>query len=230
MSGTGSASRWTARFIAAMLLGSSFAVSTASAAALQDLIRDTQRTAESGGSMTMVWWMPQQFWEESLKANPAVPEAARTQVLAALSDYTIIAMLRAKPGVTGLGEVQPKAELLRNLRVEASGKPVEPLSPEQISPAAQLILSQLKPAMAAMVGQVGQAMEFVVYPAKAADGKLQFDALQTGSVKIALYDANFSWRLPLGSLLPMRVDKKTGEEFPGNYQFNPFTGDRLTTR
>jgi hypothetical protein len=216
--------------LAAMLLGGALTMSGASVAGVQEIVRDTQRTAESGGAMTLVWWMPQQFWEESLKANPAVPEAVRAQVLSVLADYTVIALLRAKPGATGLAEVQTKEELLKNVRVESNGKLIEPLAPEQIAPAAQLVLSQLKPAMAGMVGQVGQAMEFVVYPTKAADGKLQFDALQAGTLKVALFDANFSWRLPLGSLLPARVDKKTGEEFPGNYQFNPFTGDKLTVR
>jgi hypothetical protein len=73
-------------------------------------------------------------------------------------------------------------------------------------------------------------MEFVVYPAKAADGTPTVDAAQAGTLKIKLYDQAFSWRLPLGSLLPAQFDKKTGEEFPGNYQFNPFTGDKLGTR
>ena len=36
------------------------------------------------------------------------------------------------------------------------------------------------------------------------------------------------YRLPLGSLFPPAVDPKTGESFPGNYHFNPFTGDKLT--
>jgi hypothetical protein len=216
--------------LAALLLGGALAVSGAATAGMQELVRDTQRTAESGGNMTMVWWMPQQFWEESLKANPAMPEAARAQVLSALADYNIIALLRAKPGATGLADVQPKVELFKNARVEVNGKLIEPMVLEQISPVAQLLLAQLKPAMAAMAGQVGQALEFVVYPAKGADGKLQFDALQPGTLKVSLYDANFSWRLPLGSLLPAKLDKKTGEEFPGNYQFNPFTGDKLGTR
>lgn len=213
-----------------LLLGASLAMTGVATAGVQELVRDTQRTSEAGGSMTLVWWMPAQFWEESLKANPALPEAMRTQVLSVLADYNVFALLRAKPGAGGLSDVQPKAELIKNLRVESNGKVIEPMAPEQISPAAQLMLSQLKPAMAAMVGQVGQAMEFVVYPAKAADGKLQFDAAQPGTLKVGLFDVNFSWRLPLGSLLPARVDKKTGEEFPGNFQFNPFTGDKLGTR
>jgi hypothetical protein len=200
---------------------------SASAVNLQDLVIETQRTTQTNGQMTMAWWMPQQFWEESMKANPAVPAAARDQVLAALGDYTVVAMLRAKVGVTGLTEVQPKAELVKNAQFEINGKAIAPLSPEQIAPGAQLVLAQLKPALASMAGQVGQSLELVIYPAKA-DGKLLVDASQSGTLQIKLYEETFKWRLPLGSLLPARVDAKTGESFPGNYQFNPFTGGKLS--
>jgi hypothetical protein len=87
----------------------------------------------------------------------------------------------------------------------------------------------MKPAMAANAGPLGQAMEFIVFPAKA-DGKPLIDAAQAGTLQVTLYDQTYKWRLPLGSVLPARVDAKTGEEFPGNYQFNPYTGDKLSTR
>jgi hypothetical protein len=45
-----------------------------------------------------------------------------------------------------------------------------------------------------------------------------------------LYDQTYRWRTPLGSLLPVKVDAKTGEEFPGNYSFNPYTGEKLSVR
>jgi hypothetical protein len=162
-----------------------------------------------------------------MKANPSVPAAARDQVLAALSDYTVIAMMRAKTGVTGLTDVQPKAELIKNAQLEINGKTLVPVPPEQIAPGAALVLSQLKPALASMAGQVGQAFELVVYPARV-DGKLVVDAAQSGTLQIKLYEETFRWRLPLGSLLPAKVDAKTGESFPGNYQFNPFTGGKLS--
>jgi hypothetical protein len=77
-----------------------------------------------------------------------------------------------------------------------------------------------------MAGQVGQSLELVIYPAKV-DGKLVVDASQSGTLQLKLYEETFKWRLPLGSLLPAKVDAKTGESFPGNYQFNPFTGNKL---
>jgi hypothetical protein len=199
------------------------------AANVQDLVRETQHTAQSNGEITMVWWMPYQFWEESMKANPALTAEARAQVLAPLADYSLFALLRAKIGAAGMSDVQPKAELIKNLKLQVNGKIIEPLAPEAISPGAQLLLSQLKPALGAMAGQFGQSLEFVVFPARA-DGKTLIDAAQVGTMQVNLYEQSFKWRTPLGSLLPARIDAKTGEEFPGNYGFNPYTGEKLGTK
>lgn len=195
-------------------------------AGMNELMRETQRTMQKGDQLSMVMWMPIQFWEESLKANPAIPAEARDQMLAMLSDYTVLGVMRAKTGMGGISDAQSKAEMLKNLKLESGGKLIEPLGPEAVNPGAQLLLGQIKPAIAAMAGPVGKNIEFVVFPAKA-DGKLQIDAGSEGRLRVTFYDEVIDWRLPLGSLLPVRKDAKTGEEFPGNYSFNPFTGERL---
>ncbi len=70
--------------IAAALGFMVMASSAPRAADIQELVRETQRTTTTGGQVGMVWWIPVQFWEESLNANPAVPPEARSQVLGAL--------------------------------------------------------------------------------------------------------------------------------------------------
>lgn len=213
----------------ATLLGVLALAGAARGANVDELVRDTQRNSLDDGRISLVWWIPVQFWEESLKANPGVPQAMRAQVTAVMADYNVVALLRAMTGPGGIEDVQPKEELLKNTRVEFGGKLVEPLTAENISPAATLLLSQLKPALMASAGQLGQGMEFVVYPGKA-DGKLLIDAAQPGSLAITFYGKAQKWRLPLGSLLPPKTDRKTGEDFPGNYLFNPFTGDKLDAK
>ena len=201
----------------------------APAANMEDIVRDTQHMSVQDGRISLVWWIPVQFWEESLKANTGVPEAMRAQITSVLAEYNIVALMRATTGPGGIGDIQPKDELLKNTRLEVAGKAVEPLPAEQISPAAAALLSQLKPALMASAGAVGQGMEFVVYPAKAGDKPL-VDAAQPGTLAITFYGKTHQWRLPLGSLLPPKMDKKTGEEFPGNYQYNPFTGQKLDSK
>jgi hypothetical protein len=213
----------------ATLLAALALATTSQAANVQDLVRDTQRTTLEGEAFSLVWWIPEQFWDESLKGNAGVPEAMRAQFISVMGEYNIVALLRASTTAAGMGGVQSKEELAKNTRVEIGGKVFEPLPAEQIAPAALALLSQVKPMLAATMGQVGQGMEFLVYPGKA-DGKLLVNAAQTGSLAITFYGKKHQWRLPLGSLLPPRVDKKTGEDFPGNYQYNPFTGDKLDAK
>jgi hypothetical protein len=198
-------------------------------AGVAEILRETQRTTQANGEITMVMWMPQQFWEESMKGNPALTAEGRAQVLAPLADYALFGVMRAKVGAAGLTDIQPKTELVKNLKVEVNGKAVQPLAPESIAPGAQMLLSTMKPAMTSMGGPAMAGLEFVVFPAKA-DGKPLIDAMQAGTLQVWLYDQTYRWRTPLGSLLPAKVDAKTGEEFPGNYSFNPFTGEKLNLR
>ena len=37
----------------------------------------------------------------------------------------------------------------------------------------------------------------------------------------------FTWNLPLVSVRPLRVDRATGDTFPGDDDLSPFTGNKL---
>lgn len=210
----------------AALLGICALAGTVRAAGVEDIVRDTQRLTVEDGSVSMIWWIPVQFWEASMRDNADLPEAARTEIIGFMAEYNVVALLRAKAGPEGLEDIRPKDELVKNTRVEANGKVLEPLAADKVSPAALVLLSQLKPVIAAAAGQVGEAMEFVVYPAFV-DGKAIIDATQPGALNVTFYGRTQQWRLPLGSLLPPKIDKVTGEQFPGNYEYNPYTGKKI---
>ena len=196
---------------------------------VQKIVQDTQRVSQVGNQMTMVFWMPTAFWETSLANNPAMTADARAQVLGALEDYSVFAVVHAKTGLGGIAEASSKADMLQNSRLEIGGKVIEPVAPEAIKPGAQTLLAALKPSFAGMLGGFGQSMELLVYPNRQ-DGNPLLDEHKAGAFRYTLYDQAFNWRLPLPSLLPLRVDPKTNEEFPGNYDFNPYTGGKLQTR
>jgi hypothetical protein len=61
-------------------------------------------------------------------------------------------------------------------------------------------------------------------------GKRLADPNKPGALQFSVYDQDFKWRLPLASLLPRKFDPKSNEDFPGNFDYNPFTGDKLKTR
>jgi hypothetical protein len=195
------------------------------AAGIDDLVRETQRIVVEENQVSMVWWMPLEFWSETIRGNPDLNAEARSELVSMMADYTVIALMRATPGAEGLEKIQPKAELLKNTKVEYDGKVLTPVPDDKIAPTANLVLSQLKPVLAQAAGAVGQALEFAVYPSKV-DGK-PIDAGMAGRLAVTFYGRPQNWRLPLGSVLPPKTDKATGESFPGNFEYNPFTGKKI---
>ncbi len=177
----------------------------------------------------MVWWIPQEFWEASMAANPSVTPTSRAQVLAALGDFQIVALFRGKTGIGGLTEVPSKEEMIAHSRFELNGTVIAPLDPEKIGTGAQTLLAMFKPVLSGALGQLGKGMQLIVYPGKQGGERL-IDPKKQGSVQYTLFDETFHWRMPLGSLLPKKVDPKTKEEFPGNFEFNPYTGGKLSAQ
>jgi hypothetical protein len=217
----------TSKFTVALILA--LAMTTqARATDLQQLTHETQRMSQASQELTLIWWMPQAWWEASLSSNSALSPEGRAQILAALEDYSIFAIARAKITIASL-DARSKSEMLANARLEIDGKTIAPIAPEKLTAAAQAVLASVKPVLAGMLGKVGQSVEMVIYPSKQGDQKL-IDPLRPGSFKYTLYDQTFTWRLPLGSLLPPKVDPKTSEEFPGSYEFNPYTGEPLRAK
>lgn len=74
---------------------------------------------------------------------------------------------------------------------------------------------------------MGKNVAFFVYEAKDKAGNRPIDPNKPGSFDVRMGEEDFHWRLPLGSLLPVRVCPKCGETFPGNYTFCPFDGVQL---
>jgi len=117
---------------------------------------------------------------------------------------------------------------LANLAVKiGSGEDMKPLDPTQLSPDAKNFLDMMKPAMTNMLGQFGGGLEFVCFPAKDASGLRLMDPRKEGLLQLNYSGSVYKFRLPLGSLLPPKYDPQTGEEFPGNYIYSPFTAVKL---
>jgi hypothetical protein len=198
------------------------------AANVEEVVRDTQRVMIEENQLSMVWWLPLEFWSETVRANRDLTADARSEIVSAMSEYTVIAVLRARAGEKGLEDVKPRDDLQKNTRVEYDGKVLQPLAADKISQTATLVLAQLKPVLAQAAGAMGEGLDFLVYPAKV-DGK-SLDAGMPGKLNVTFYGKQQQWRLPLGSVVPPRIDKATGEAFPGNFEYNPFTGKKIETQ
>ena len=119
--------------------------------------------------------------------------------------------------------------LVSNARLEIAGKQIAAVAPDQVPAGMQAMLGALKPMLSNLLGQFGKSMELIIYPGVAENKKL-IDSLKPGTFEFSLYDQTFHWRTPLASLLPKKIDRRTKEEFPGNYEYNPYTGDKLSAQ
>jgi hypothetical protein len=198
---------------------------------LQKFILDTQRLEQGQNSFRLVWWIPTEYWEESFRNVPTLTDDQKREFYKAVEDYMIVCVVDAE--ISAFGSVMPTSrdQILDKLALSiGQGKTMKPLSDSETSSDAKNLFAMMKPIMANMFGQFGQGMEFICFNGFDAKGKKLFDPKREGFFAVIFADATYKWRLPLGSLLPPKYDPQTGEEFPGNYNYNPFTGKKLESR
>lgn len=194
------------------------------------LTQETQQLRQNKSQMDLVWWIPNEFWEASFKANPVITPEQQKEFIEVVDNYTIFCVLEGTIGTFGGITGTPKDELQSKMSLVVSGTILIPLDSSELSPDAQNFLQMMKPMFAGMLGQMGQSMEFVVFKGKGEDGLKYLNPKSDGSFTLNLGKKEFKWRLPLASLLPPKFDTDTKEEFPGNYIYNPFTGKKLSTK
>ncbi|WFC40873.1 hypothetical protein [Pseudoxanthomonas sp. SE1] len=195
---------------------------------LDQVAQDTQRTHMVDDTMELVWVIPPVYWHVSAAQQQGLSDADRKQFIAQLDDYLLIAMVRGKVGIAGIDEFADSDTMFSDMRfLDATGTAHAPMAPTSIPAQLKNLLSILRPVMANMLGPMGDNMHFAVLDARDAKGKLLFDPMTDGRVQVRTSLDTYSFRTPLGSLLPARHDARTGERFPGDYLFNPYTGGAL---
>lgn len=215
-----------------LLLACSFAASAADLKPLppekiqiNKLTDETQQTSSNNETVDLVWWLPPQFWLASARQGEA---EAMDEIAALFRQYTVIAAVNGKIGKLGIDGFMDENQLRESLSIRgADGKEYQPIAPGKLDPKMTMIFGVLKPVLGSMIGQLGDNLHFFVFPGKGKDGKALADPLATGTMTVKLGQARYDFTTPLGSLLTPQHDPLTGQEFPGSYRFNPYTGSPL---
>src|SRR5512141_154153 len=195
---------------------------------LQALIRETQKMSTAPGHMTLVWWLPEQCWQASLAQNPNITHAESDPILKTLRLSTLIAVVDGQVGAFGGVTYRSEEAVRASVTVkDAKGQSYGPIGADSIDPSMKNLIQMLKPVIANIVGPLGQNMQFLLFPTETKDGQPLADPTREGMLEVTVAEKDFKYRLPLGSVLPPRIDPKTEETFPGNYNYNPFTGTKL---
>jgi hypothetical protein len=217
------------RLLAVLLVFFSSGVAVADGPDLQKIGQDVQRVRQEKGNLDMIFWMPSEYWEASFTANAGLTPEKQKELTEGLDKYLIFAVLEGKLGLTGGVMATSKEQLMKKITVTAQRQKLTPLAETEVSENVRGLLQIMKPIFAKMLGQMGQGMEFIVFQGQNEKGERYADPKQGGFLVLNLGEKEFKWRLPLGCFLPTKYDPKTREEFPGNYEFSPFTGTKLVT-
>jgi hypothetical protein len=194
------------------------------------MIKDLEIMKKTDERMTLVIWLPTEFWRASLEASGKVVPEEIERVVKELDQYVIVAVSDGQMGIAGSVNFS-EPELVKNATTieDAHGKTLTPLPDEEVSGGVRNLTQMMRPLFANMAGALGSHLAIVIF--KGTDQKEGYrtvEATGQGAFVVHVGTVEVRYRLPVGSLLPPALDAKTGESFPGSFQFNPYTGAKLS--
>ncbi|MCA1558049.1 MAG: hypothetical protein LC731_05860, partial [Acidobacteria bacterium] len=142
--------------------------------------------------------------------------------------YTLFVVVDGKIGAYG-GVTYKSEQVIRDSiqLIDSQGAIYRPLAKESVDAETASLLSLMKPVLSNMMGQLGQNMNFVLFPAKDKAGQQLLAARREGAFTVKMGESTFKWRLPLGSLLPPKVCPVDGEQLNGAWKYCPWHGKEL---
>lgn len=195
---------------------------------LNNLINETQQMSEAPDEMTLVWWVPTEFWEASMAQDGTVASDEIDDFVKVLTPYTVVFAVDGTMGEFGGITYVSEKKIRKTIRlVDSKGERHAPLAKEDVNPDAVNLLAMLRPVIVNMLGPLGENMHFLVFPAKNKDGRTIAPATSEGKFSVELGSNTFDWRLPLGSLLDPKTCPKDGESMNGAWNFCPRHGNAL---
>jgi len=63
---------------------------------INKLTQEAQKMSQSSDEMTMVWWIPKEFWAASFSQDPNMTEAQTEKILKVFHPYILIAAVDGK--------------------------------------------------------------------------------------------------------------------------------------
>jgi hypothetical protein len=218
-----------ARLVGVLALLFVFALNSRAAAPdLTPLIHESQKMLQTNNEMTLVWWIPDEFWRASLMQNPETTPAKINEVMEVFRPYVIVAVVKSKFGPFGGTTYSSESAIRDNISILGKdGARHVPLAEERISEDTRNFLKMMKPMFAGMLGPMGQNFHMFVFPAKDRKGNRLASAKDEGVLNVDVTGTTFRWRLPLSAVLQSKTCSKCNDSLSGAFKFCPFDGTPL---
>jgi len=214
--------------VAVFVAGPAFAGKPSYKIDLNELMNETQIMSDDPNRMAMVWWIPPEFWHASMGDDPTVSRSDVDQIVDTLSDYTVIAAVDGNLGPFGGVTYRSESEVRESIQLhDVRGRTHRPLTDDQVNGDARNLLRMMKPAIANILGPMGENLHFYFFPANDEQHKPLIEVKQRGRFSVVLGAEQLQWRLPLGSVLPKHHCPKCRERLSGAFSFCPWDGSSL---
>ncbi|HHP7229277.1 MAG TPA: hypothetical protein ACFCUY_00285 [Xenococcaceae cyanobacterium] len=202
---------------------------------IDSLISETQ-VSNSDEGITLVWWIPQEFWGVALNQDPSLPAANRDEMLKTLEPYFMLAVIQGELSSFGGATFYDEATVQQNLTVsyeDETGNTQSFTAIEQIPPDIELLQSTIRPMLSQMMGNMGQNFHFYTFENTNPAGEAQVSPYENGTLQVQLAGvgkvagSEFEIELPLDALFVPRLCPN-GKEAHVSWQFCPWDGTRLS--
>ncbi len=195
---------------------------------LEALTNETQKMASDPDKMTLIWWIPEEYWLASFSQDPSISDAQAEELVSVLRPYTLILAVDGNIGTMG-GVTYKSEEVMRAeiLLKDVKGNAYRPYGEDKITPDAKNFMAIMKPIFANILGPFGENMHFFLFPAKNGGVEYIAQAKMEGGFTVKMGEREFKWRLPLGSVLPPKICPIDGEKLNGAWKYCPWHGVKL---
>lgn len=195
---------------------------------INTLVQETQKLTQAADELTMVWWIPEEYWQVSFAQDSNMTAAQTEEFIKILRPYVLIVAVDGKVGAFGGVTYKSETVIRDSIQlIDNQGTHYRVLSDEKIDVDAKNFLSMMKPVFANMLGPMGQNMHFFLFQSKNEKGQNIAEAKKEGSFSVKLDEKLFKWRLPLDSLLPPKTCPVCAEKMSGAWRYCPWDGARL---
>ncbi|MEW6381551.1 MAG: hypothetical protein AB1611_18380 [bacterium] len=197
------------------------------------LMNECQKMSSDPGVIAIIQWIPKEWWQSTLR-RADVPESRIREVLKLFDPYMTFIIVHGRISSSGFPVFTAKSVLQHHIFLEdKAGRLSKPIDEEQVDAGVRNAVIMIKPLFSNMLGQMGDNMNFFLFPAQTKGKEKPYEARGEGQFSIRLKgvpnigDQTFQWQLPLSSLVPARFCPKCRKEENGSWKYCPWCGSIL---
>ncbi|MAM29794.1 MAG: hypothetical protein CMC13_12290 [Flavobacteriaceae bacterium] len=194
---------------------------------MEELMLETQFTTENPDKMSMIWWIPFEFWEVSNAQDPTASFDEIAALKTMLEGYEVLAVVEGDIGYFGGITYDTKENVLNSTQIEYKGEMLLQVSEKKINSDLANFFSMMKPMVVNMFGPMGENMHFVFFENNNKSTVLPIDPKSSETVTFTLGTYVKEVTLPLNSMLLEKkcpIDKSLHS---GKWSYCPFHGEKL---